>query len=279
MDTGVFPMWDRFGFNYENGTAWSAINKIMANSQMEMTGIHCHIGTYMMATSSYAVATSKLCDLIKNIQLVHNKTLEYLDLGGGFATANTLRGSYLQGADVIPSIDDYAEVITSTILNYGFRPEQLPTLFLETGRALIDDAGYLLGSVIALKRLSDGRRATILDFGINILFTAFWYDHKVSPAQNFTSQTEDMVLYGPLCMNIDVVRENINMPLLNRGDHVVVHRVGAYNMTQWMQFIQMRPKVIMIDMQGMPHIIRNNESLETINAHERMPEHLAHFNL
>ncbi|HPS72502.1 MAG TPA: hypothetical protein PLM70_09625 [Bacteroidales bacterium] len=279
MDTGVFPMWDRFGFNYENGTAWSAINKIMANSQMEMTGIHCHIGTYMMATSSYAVAASKLCDLIKNIQLVHNKTLEYLDLGGGFATANTLRGSYLQGADVIPSIDDYAEVITSTILNYGFRPEQLPTLFLETGRALIDDAGYLLGSVIALKRLSDGRRATILDFGINILFTAFWYDHKVSPAQNFTSQTEDMVLYGPLCMNIDVVRENINMPLLNRGDHVVVHRVGAYNMTQWMQFIQMRPKVIMIDMQGMPHIIRNNESLETINAHERMPEHLAHFNL
>jgi diaminopimelate decarboxylase len=133
--------------------------------------------------------------------------------------------------------------------------------------------------VIALKRLSDGRRATILDFGINILFTAFWYDHKVSPAQNFTSQTEDMVLYGPLCMNIDVVRENINMPLLNRGDHVVVHRVGAYNMTQWMQFIQMRPKVIMIDMQGMPHIIRNNESLETITVHEKMPEHLAHFNL
>lgn len=279
MDTGVYPMWDRFGFNYENGTAWSAINKIMANPQMDMVGIHCHIGTYMMSTSSYAVATSKLCDLIKNTQNAHNKTLEYIDVGGGFATANTLRGSYLQGADVIPSIDDYAEVITSTILNFGFKPEQLPTLYLETGRALIDDAAYLLGSVIALKRLSDGRRATILDFGINILFTSLWYDHKVSPAQNFTSQCEDMVLYGPLCMNIDVVRENISLPLLNRGDHVVVHRVGAYNMTQWMQFIQMRPKVVMIDMQGMPHLIRNNESLETIQVHERIPDHLSKFNL
>lgn len=88
-----------------------------------------------------------------------------------------------------------------------------------------------------------------------------------------------MVLYGPLCMNIDVVRENISLPLLNRGDHVVVHRVGAYNMTQWMQFIQMRPKVVMIDMQGTPHLIRNNESIDTIQFHERVPDHLTKINL
>ena len=29
MDTGVYPMWDRFGFNYENGQAWDVINKII----------------------------------------------------------------------------------------------------------------------------------------------------------------------------------------------------------------------------------------------------------
>ena len=57
-------------------------------------------------------------------------------------------------------------------------------LILETGRALIDDAGFLLGTVLANKRLSDGRRATILDFGVNTLFTSFWYDHKISPAQD-----------------------------------------------------------------------------------------------
>ena len=26
MDTGVYPQWDRFGFNYENGEAWDALN-------------------------------------------------------------------------------------------------------------------------------------------------------------------------------------------------------------------------------------------------------------
>jgi len=132
---------------------------------------------------------------------------------------------------------------------------------------------------LATKRLSDGRRATIMDFGVNILFTAFWYNHKISPAQEFSHHTEDMVLYGPLCMNIDVVRESITLPLLSKGDNVVVHRVGAYNMTQWMQFIQMRPRVVMIDEKGEVHIIRERETIHTLEQLESMPKHLSSFQL
>ena len=218
-------------------------------------------------------------DLAFNLKQKWNKQIQYIDLGGGFASANTLKGSYLQGADIIPSIDDYAEAITSTVLNYGFKQDELPTIMLETGRALIDDAAWLLGSVIANKRLSDGRRATILDIGVNILFTAFWYDHKISPAQEFSHHTEETVIYGPLCMNIDCLRESANLPLLNKGDNVVIHKVGAYNMTQWMQFIHMRPKIVLIDMDGKTHIIRENESLETMLRYENKPAHLENFNL
>lgn len=279
MDTGVYPMWDRFGFNYENGQAWNAINKIMGHEEMDLVGLHCHIGTYMLSTNAYATAAWKLSDLAINIKQKWGKIIQYLDLGGGFASANTLKGSYLQGPDIIPTIDDYAEAITSTILNFGFKPSELPTIFLESGRSLIDDAAWLLGSVVANKRLSDGRRATIMDFGVNILFTAFWYDHKITPAQEFSHHNEECVLYGPLCMNIDVVRENISLPLLNKGDQVVVHKVGAYNMTQWMQFIQMRPKVVMIDLEGNTHIIRQNETLDTMLRYEELPQHLAKFEL
>lgn len=279
MDTGVYPMWDRFGFNYESGQAWNAINKIMAAENLELVGLHSHIGTFMLTPNAYAVAATKLGDLAMNVKYRYNKNIQYLDLGGGFPSANTLKGSYLPGADIVPSIDDFAEAITNAILSQGYKPDELPLLVLETGRLLIDDAGYLLGSVIANKRLSDGRRATILDFGVNLLFTSFWYDHKISPAQEFTHHTEDMVLYGPLCMNIDVVRETVNLPLLNKGDHLVVHKVGAYNMTQWMQFIQMRPKIVMIDMNGKPHVIRQHETLEYLQQLEEVPEHLKKFNL
>ena len=274
MDTGIFPKWDRFGFNFENGQAWTAITRILNSKHLDLVGLHCHIGTFMLSTEAYAMAATKLCELAWSIKEKFNKTIQYLDLGGGFPSTNTLKGSYLPGSDTVPSIDQFADAITDVILGFGFKQEDLPLLILETGRALIDDAGYLLGSVLASKRLSDGRRATILDFGVNSLFTSFWYDHKISPAQPFSQQTEEMVLYGPLCMNIDIVRESITMPILEKGDQIVVHKVGAYNMTQWMQFITLRPNIVLIDQENNTHIIRKAETLEYLELNERIPEHL-----
>lgn len=274
MDTGIYPKWDRFGFNFENGQAWNAIVRIMNDKNIELVGLHCHIGTFMLSPSAYAIAATKLCELALSIKTKYGKFIQYLDLGGGFPSVNTLKGAYLPGSDTVPSIDQFADAITGVILGFGFKHEELPLLILETGRALVDDAGYLLGTVIANKRLSDGRRATILDFGVNTLFTSFWYDHKISPAQEFGEYTEDMVLYGPLCMNIDIIRESVNMPLLERGNHVVVHKVGAYNMTQWMQFITLRPNVVLIDSNNHTHVIRKSESLEYIQMPEQLPNHL-----
>ena len=279
MDTGVYPLWDRFGFNYENGQAWDALNKIMASKKMDLVGLHCHIGTYMMSASAYGIAASKLADLAVGLQSKYNHFVKYIDVGGGFASKNTLKGAYLPGSDTNPSFDDYAEVISSALLNSNLNPDKLPVLILETGRALIDDAGYLLGTVIANKRSSQGKRNTITDIGINILFTSFWYAHKLTPAQEFSHYTEDTTLYGPLCMNIDVIRENVNMPLMNPGDNFVIHHVGAYNMTQWMQFITLRPNVVMLTTEHECEIIRKSEQMNSISDYEFVPKKLNEINL
>ena len=279
MDTGVYPMWDRFGFNYENGQAWDAINKIMHSGKMELVGLHCHIGTFMLAPSAYGIAASKLAELAISVEQKFKHEIKYIDLGGGFASKNTLKGSYLPGIDTNPTFDDFAEVIATALLNSNFKQDKLPLLILETGRALIDDAGYLLGSVISNKRSSTGRRNTILDIGVNILFTSFWYDHKITPAQSFTQYSEDTCVYGPLCMNIDVIRESVSLPLLNKYDNVVIHSVGAYNMTQWMQFITLRPNVVLIDTNGKAHVIRHRETVNNMNSMEKVPPHLKKFEL
>ena len=274
LDTGVHPVWDRFGFNYENGEAWNAMQRIVASGLLELVGLHCHIGTFMLSIKPYTVAAAKLSDLALRCHQQLNTPIEYLDLGGGFPSANTLKGSYLPGADTAPSLDEFAEAITDTIQRAGFRPDELPLLLLETGRALVDDAGYLLGTVVANKRLADGRRATILDFGVNLLFTSYWYDHRISPAADYSPHTEETVLYGPLCMNIDVVRESVNLPLLNPGNQLVVHKVGAYNLSQWQQFIHLRPNVVLLDEQSRPHIVRSAETLEYVQQLEQVPPHL-----
>ncbi|HNX42876.1 MAG TPA: alanine racemase [Bacteroidales bacterium] len=277
MDTGIYPQWDRFGFNYENGQAWDAINKIVSSGKLELTGLHTHIGTFILTPNAYAVAATKLADLASEISHKFNLKIKYIDMGGGFTSRNTLKGSYLPGPDVNPSFDDYAEAISSALLNSRLNVDALPLLILETGRALIDEAGYLAGSVIANKRLASGKKSVILDMGVNLLFTAFWYDHKITPAQPFSLYREDTVLYGPLCMNIDIIGDNISFPQLSVGDGVVIHSVGAYNMTQWMQFITLRPGIVLIDTKGNTHVIRDKESIGTIIENEKVPEHLKNF--
>ena len=274
MDTGVYPQLDRFGFNYENGEAWDALNRILLCKKMDLVGLHTHIGTYMMSTSAYTIAATKLADLAIGLERKHKHIIKYIDMGGGFASKNTLKGAYYPGTDTTPSFDDFAEAITSAFMKSEIKPENLPLLILETGRALIDDAGFLMGTVVANKRLADGRRATIVDAGVNLLFTSFWYDHDIRPAQPISEQTEDTTIYGPLCMNIDVIRGSILFPLLKKGDHYIIRRIGAYNNTQWLQFINMRPNVVMIDTNGDVHIIKKAESLENMNELEVVPEHL-----
>lgn len=279
METGIFPTWDRFGFNLENGQAIDAIDKIVESNQLELVGLHTHIGTFILSANAYGEAAKKLAGLAKDIFKKHGKKIQYLDLGGGFASKNTLKGSYLPGSDIIPSFDDYAEAMCTELLNVGFSKEDQPMLILESGRALVDEAGYLAGTVIANKRLNDGRKALIMDMGVNLLFTSFWYDHRISPVEVKGHHTENAILYGPLCMNIDIIRESVTLPPLQKGEHVVVHTVGAYNMTQWMQFIAMRPNVVLIGTDGQTHIIRRKEVVDDLNAMEEMPAHLASFNL
>lgn len=274
MDTGIYPKWDRFGFNYENGEAWNAINRIMLNENLELAGLHTHIGTYIMAPEAYGVAATKLAELAVRIDKKFNHKIKYIDMGGGFASENTLKGAYLPGRDTCPTFDQYADSISNALINSEISPQHMPALFLETGRALIDDAGYAVSSVLANKRLADNRRSMIIDLGVNMLFTSFWYEHEIFPAQDTGSHTEDTTIYGPLCMNIDVIRTAVKFPLMGKGNLLVLKRIGAYNMTQWMQFITMRPNILLIDTKGNTHIIREKETGNTINSQERMPEHL-----
>ncbi|MFA6403740.1 MAG: hypothetical protein WCX31_19245 [Salinivirgaceae bacterium] len=274
MDIGIYPKWDRFGLNYENGEAWDAINRIMNNPKLKLMGLHTHIGTYIMSIDAYRIAASKLAELACSIAQKFDHYISYIDMGGGFASKNTLRGAYLSGEDTTPSFEEYAEAITSAIINSQIKPDKLPTLILETGRALIDNAGSIAGSVLANKRLSDGRRATIVDVGVNLLFTAFWYDHKIHPVSNHSGLVEETTIYGPLCMNIDVLRPSLMFPSLKRGDRFVITRTGAYNNTQWLQFITTRPNVVLIDQNREVHLIRKAETLEDVAANELIPEYL-----
>ena len=278
FDTGYTEPWSRFGFNVESGQAMNAAWRICASEYLSLTGLHSHIGTFVLEPLAYATQTRIMCEFMQQLEDKTECEIRYIDIGGGFASLNALQGIYLPAEQVVPSLEQYADAVCSVLLEHTeqrvARGRRRPQLVLETGRAIVDDSEVLLSSVFASKRLPDGKNAIVLDAGVNLLFTAFWYNHQVTPTRPLNGRAEETVLYGPLCMNIDVMRASIMLPPLSTGDVLMIGPVGAYNNTQWLQFIEYRPNVVMVHEDKNVSVIRRAEDLSVVTAQEQIPAHL-----
>ncbi len=279
FETGYTEPWSRFGFNLESGQAMNAVWRIAASKHLKLVGLHSHIGTFILEPQAYAVQTRTLCEFMNKVESSTDFEIEFIDIGGGFASLNSLQGIYLPPEQIVPSIEQYADAICSVMLDHTeqrvARGGKRPQLVLETGRAIVDDAEALVSSVISTNRLPDGRKALVMDAGVNLLFTAFWYNHQVIPTRTLDGRAEETVIYGPLCMNIDVLRASIMLPPVKVGDSLIFSPAGAYNNTQWLQFIHYRPNIVMVHDKQQVSVIRKAENLEVVIAQERLPQHLA----
>ena len=245
----------------------------------------------------YRVATRKLVSLALEAESLGAGPIRYLNLGGGFASRARLHYQYLPPEQATPPLDRYAEAICDTITAHWPTGRDLPRLYLETGRAMVDEAGYLISTVVAVKRrqaqvpvqtaltaygkggpavvATPAQNALVLDAGVNMLYTSNWYQPRILPVRSCLDAPTPTTVYGCLCMNIDVIREEAPLPGLTTGDQVVMHPVGAYNQTQSMQFITYRPAAVMIGLDGQAHVIRQKENLSYVQEMERIPPHLA----
>lgn len=308
VDTGTHAVWSKFGFSVEDGEALRMIRWMTEHTRLRVCGVHCHIGTFMLDAGAYATAAEAVVELALAAEDAGCPPVSYLNLGGGFASRARLHGQYLAPEQATPSFDDYARELGGTIKRLWPAGRKLPKLYLETGRALVDEAGYLLSKVVAVKQRTvrdagaalaaygkggaggalgaygkggvsvattgSRRNAVVLDAGIQILYTTSWYQPSIYPAAEPQSGVQPTTVYGCLCMNIDVIREEAALPDLRTGDAVVIHPVGAYNVTQSMQFIAYRPAVVMIGIDGKAHVIRRRETLEDVRGPERVPDFL-----
>ena len=272
LDCGMYPAWTRFGFNLESGEAYQTAMRIRNSTRLTLTGLHCHIGTFILDQELYRRASTKLVAFAKLIEQELGIKIRYLDLGGGYSSKNTLHTQWLPGEQANPTIDQFAEAITQPILAANYPPNEQPLLIVEPGRVLVDDGFMLISTVVANKRLPDGKPSIVIDAGVNVLFTSFWYKHEVSPSADTSFISEHTTIYGPLCMNIDLIHPAALLPPVANGTHLVFKNVGAYNMTQWMQFIRLRPAVVMIMNDGKVEMLRAAETVDYVRELEKVPE-------
>lgn len=294
LDAGIRPIWSKFGFALANGEAVRAAMRVIRNRKLILHTLHTHIGTYILAPYAYGIAAQKLVALREHLYLEEGHLVSCLNLGGGFPSNSLLHGM-VRPDHLVRPVEEYAEAITS-VLN-GLPEKKQPLLRMELGRHVVDEAGHLLTTVVAVKGYDrpapegndlsaraakewqilqeDAKRGLLVDAGINLLYTAAWFEIGVSPAKLINTQIVPTRLYGSLCMAIDVIREQVDLPVLDVGDILVLHPVGAYNLAQSMQFIFLRPAVVLIGENGKPELIRRREKFDDADRLELLPSHLS----
>lgn len=268
-----YPAWDKFGFSYEQGEAFDVCKQIKKHKYLQLAGLHCHAGTYIIDLGIYRRLIENLTTLAMDIKKELGLEMEYLDIGGGFPSSNSLHTQLMPGYTIAPPIEQYAETVCTVINKKLHNFKNAPRLILEPGRSVVDECMHLLTKVVSVKERLGSNRAIIVDAGINLLPVSTYYRYEMASDRDSAEAMEEVDIYGALCMQIDVLRKAVRLPVVKTADIITISKVGAYNFTQSMQFIYPRPAVLLLT-DGKAAIIRRTEKYEDIKGPEVIPARL-----
>ncbi len=268
-----YPAWDKFGFSYEQGEAFDVCKQIKKHKYLQLAGLHCHAGTYIIDLGIYRRLIENLAGLATDIKKELGLEMEYLDIGGGFPSSNSLHTQLMPGDTIAPPIEQYAETVCAVMSNKFRNFKNAPRLILEPGRSVVDECMHLLTKVVSVKERLHNKRTIIVDAGINLLPVTTYYRYEMASDRDSSEDMEEVDIYGALCMQIDVLRKAVRLPVVKSGDIITISKVGAYNFTQSMQFIYPRPAVVLLN-EGNAAIIRRKEKYEDIKGPEVVPARL-----
>lgn len=271
--------WTKFGFNADNGDASEALQRVKkAGRKLRLEALHNHSGTFQVNADIYARAAQVLAHVAKRAREL-GLSPHIADFGGGYPSSNRLKPAFEAAGGVATGqhLAPFAEAVMGGMGKARKAFGERPTVVLEPGRAVVDAAMKLACTVVARKNIPGQGDAVIVDAGVNLLPTAYWYDHGVDAASgsdvDAAMGSKPVAVFGPLCMQIDVLRERAILPPMSIGSPLVISNVGAYCLTQSLQFIQPRPAVILVGPRG-PEVIRRRETREDIFRLDKVPARL-----
>ena len=247
--------WKRFGIEYQSDSWDYFIKKIKSKNKLKLVGIHIHIGTGIIELEKYKNAAEFVLEILNNIEL----PLEYIDMGGGFATKSARLNNYKREEWIVPENTEYASNIFNILSPYLLRNNC--QLIYEPGRALIDESVDIFSKILSV---SDGR--VIIDAGKNIIPSIQFRDHPIELIHlNKRKEIKNNYdIFGPLCMGSDCIGRNIELNNPKENDIIRIKSVGAYCQSQSMNFIKYQPETFIEDPKGEIILIRKKQYLNNL---------------
>ncbi|MFJ6657050.1 diaminopimelate decarboxylase [Streptomyces sp. NPDC091377] len=254
----------KFGLSIADGYAQHAITRILDQPQLELTGLHCHLGSQITSVKPYLAAVRRLVGLMARLHHQHGLTLPELDLGGGHGIA------YRPGE---PALDLTALArkvraeLTGACTAAGL---PVPRLLIEPGRAVAGPAGIALYHVLAVKRT--GRHTYVaVDGGMSDNPRPALYGVRYAPRMigRAGGAPAPVTVVGRHCEAGDILAADVELPEdIRPGDLLAVPVAGAYHLSMASGYnLVGRPPVAAVS-DGQARLLVRRESLEDIRARD-----------
>ncbi|MDN7011626.1 diaminopimelate decarboxylase [Methanoculleus sp. FWC-SCC3] len=252
-------------FGIPAGQILDAYKEALALEHTNPVGIHCHIGSQILAVEPFAREVEVLTDVARDL-LDIGVNPSFIDIGGGLGIP------YHRGTDRAPTPEEYAEAVMPVFLRgvkeLGIEPE----LWVEPGRWLIGDSTLLLTRVNSVKTAH--KTFANVDAGFNLLVRPTMYDsyHEVVAANRADAPAvREYSVTGPICETGDILAKDRMLPELEAGDLVAVLDAGAYGFAMSSQY-NSRPRCAEVLLAGeQAALMRRAETIDDLTAPMMIP--------
>lgn len=255
------PIWDRFGFSLNDSSAIDAIEYINKSLNLELVGLHSHIGTNIRDLSRFEDLGDTLAKFVELLIQKYSIKLKWIDFGGGLAGKNPRWEEDVEEHN-LPCAKEYSQGILPPIVKVLQSNNIKAKIFFEPGRTLVESSTSILSSVVGIRENKQKKPAYILDVGLNAITTANTYRHPILSFKK-EKQKYSSSLFGPLCMQKDILAKDINLPKLNESDLILIKNVGAYNISRSVPFIHPRPGILLLTKKDKLKLIKKHETLDS----------------
>ena len=258
--TGILDV--KFGFSIETGESTVAIRQALQSSNLDLKGIHFHLGSPIFELEPYSTAIDTVFDYLAQF-VPEGLNLREFSPGGGFAIGYTRESPP-------PPVSAYAEVITSMLKNkcsdLNIEP---PVLIIEPGRSIVGRAGVAVYTVGVIKEIPTVRTYVSLDGGMgdNIRPALYGSEYEAVIANKIIAEDEKIVtLAGKYCESGDLLVKDVLLPRIETGDIVAIPSSGAYCLAMSSNYnMNPRPAVVMVG-NGQSRLVRKRETYKDLMA-------------
>lgn len=258
----------KFGLALSDGVAAGVVADVLARPELELRGLHSHIGSQIFDTSGFEVAARRVLGLHLEVAKEHGVELPELDLGGGFGIAYTTAHDPLPVSEIAVPL---AEIVERECRADGVA---VPRVSVEPGRAIAGPSTFTLYEVGTVKAVQlDGgasRRYVAVDGGMSDNVRTALYDADYSCTLASRASDAPPVLarvVGKHCESGDVVVRDEFLPGdVRRGDLVAVPGTGAYCRSLASQYNHVpRPPVVAVR-DGVARVLLRRETEDDLLA-------------